>query len=139
MSQDYYKTLGVSRTASDQGIQKAYRKLAREYHPDLHPDDATAKEKFQEVQEAYEVLSDSKKRKMYDQYGTADPRAGFGGGGQEFDFSQFFGGGGGGGGGNPFAEMFGMGGQRGQRGRRQAGPQKRLDDSENTQQGSDEN
>jgi curved DNA-binding protein len=133
MSQDYYKTLGISRDADDKEIQKAYRKLAREYHPDLHPDDASAKEKFQEVQEAYDVLSDAKKRGMYDQYGSADPRAGFqpGGGGQEFDFSQMFSGGGGGGTGNPFADLFGMGG--GQRGggrrgaRQQQRPQKGQD------------
>ncbi|MFT5522562.1 MAG: curved DNA-binding protein [Pirellulaceae bacterium] len=116
MSQDHYKTLGVSRTATDKEIQKAYRKLAREYHPDLHPDDEKSKEKFQEVQQAYDVLSDPKKRRMFDQYGSEDPRGNFRPGGQELDFSQMFGGGGGGAG-NPFADLFGMGGQRGGPGR----------------------
>ena len=71
MAEDYYATLGVGRKASEDEIQKAYRQLARKYHPDLNPDDAKAKQKFQEVQNAFEVLSDSQKRKMYDQYGSA--------------------------------------------------------------------
>ena len=70
MAKDYYATLGVSRTASPDEIQKAYRKLARKYHPDMNPDDATAKKKFQEVQSAFEVLSDADKRKRYDQFGS---------------------------------------------------------------------
>jgi curved DNA-binding protein len=70
MANDYYSTLGVSRTASAEEIQKAYRKLARKYHPDMNPDDATAKKKFQEVQSAFEVLSDPDKRKRYDQFGS---------------------------------------------------------------------
>ncbi len=70
MAKDYYATLGVSRTASPDEIQKAYRKLARKYHPDMNPDDATAKKKFQEVQAAFEVLSDADKRKRYDQFGS---------------------------------------------------------------------
>jgi curved DNA-binding protein len=70
MAQDFYATLGVSRTASPEEIQKAYRKLARKYHPDMNPDDATAKKKFQEVQSAFEVLSDADKRKRYDQFGN---------------------------------------------------------------------
>jgi DnaJ-class molecular chaperone len=70
MATDYYATLGVSRTASQDEIQKAYRKLARKYHPDKNPDDATAKKKFQEVQSAFEVLSDEEKRKRYDQFGA---------------------------------------------------------------------
>jgi curved DNA-binding protein len=70
MATDYYATLGVSRTASQDDIQKAYRKLARKYHPDMNPDDATAKKKFQEVQSAFEVLSDEEKRKKYDQFGA---------------------------------------------------------------------
>jgi DnaJ-class molecular chaperone len=70
MANDYYATLGVSRTASSEEIQKAYRKLARKYHPDMNPDDATAKKKFQEVQSAFEVLSDAEKRKRYDQFGS---------------------------------------------------------------------
>src|SRR5690349_23723225 len=69
MSKDYYKTLGVSKSASAEEIQKAYRALAKKYHPDLNPDDKTAKQKFQEVQTAYDVLNDPKQREMYDQYG----------------------------------------------------------------------
>lgn len=71
MSEDYYKTLGIKRDASDAEIQHAYRDLARKYHPDLNPDDQTAKEKFQAVQQAYEVLNDSKKRELYDRYGSS--------------------------------------------------------------------
>src|SRR5207342_88256 len=70
MAKDYYATLGISKTASPEEIQKAYRKLARKYHPDMNPDDATAKKKFQEVQSAFEVLSDADKRKRYDQFGS---------------------------------------------------------------------
>lgn len=66
---DYYKTLGVSKTASENDIKKAYRKLARKYHPDVNPDDESAKKKFQEINEANEVLSDPIKRKKYDHYG----------------------------------------------------------------------
>lgn len=69
MAADHYATLGVSKTASPEEIQKAYRKLARKYHPDMNPDDATAKKRFQEVQSAFEVLSDTDKRKRYDQFG----------------------------------------------------------------------
>ncbi|MHB9132155.1 MAG: DnaJ C-terminal domain-containing protein [Armatimonadota bacterium] len=68
-AKNYYNTLGVSRTASEKEIKSAYRKLARKYHPDVNPGDASAEEKFKEVSEAYEVLSDSEKRKKYDQYG----------------------------------------------------------------------
>ncbi|HMP05303.1 MAG TPA: J domain-containing protein [Lacipirellulaceae bacterium] len=71
MAQDPYATLGVERSASQEDIQKAYRKLARKYHPDMNPDDATAKTKFQEVQSAFEILSDPEKRKRYDQFGSA--------------------------------------------------------------------
>src|ERR671915_1682469 len=67
--QDPYKTLGVDRKAGDDEIKKAYRKLARKYHPDTNPDDATAEEKFKEVQEAYSILSDPDKRKRYDSGG----------------------------------------------------------------------
>jgi curved DNA-binding protein len=66
---DYYETLGVSRTASDEDIKKAYRKLARKYHPDLNPNNKQAEEKFKEVQEAYDVLGDKEKRGKYDQLG----------------------------------------------------------------------
>src|SRR4051812_443874 len=69
MAEDYYATLGVSRGANQDEIQKAYRKLARKYHPDMNPDDKAAQKKFKEVQQAYDVLSDEKKRKMYDQFG----------------------------------------------------------------------
>jgi DnaJ-class molecular chaperone len=71
MADDYYAALGVRRGASPQEIQKAYRDLARKYHPDLNPDDAAAKEKFKAVQQAYEVLNDPKKRELYDRYGAA--------------------------------------------------------------------
>ncbi len=67
---DYYKTLGVSRDADIKDIKHAYRKLAREYHPDFNPDDEQAEEKFKELNEAYEVLSDAEKRKLYDQFGS---------------------------------------------------------------------
>lgn len=69
MAEDYYQTLGVERTASDDDIQKAYRKLARKLHPDMNPDDKQVGEKFKKVQLAYEVLSDAEKRKLYDQFG----------------------------------------------------------------------
>ncbi len=67
--QDYYQTLGVSRDAKEDDIRKAYRKLARKYHPDLNPGDKPAEERFKSVQEAYDILSDSKKRQVYDQFG----------------------------------------------------------------------
>ena len=66
---DYYKTLGVDKNAKEEDIKKAYRKLARKYHPDLNPDDKEANKKFQQINEANEVLSDSEKRKKYDAYG----------------------------------------------------------------------
>ena len=113
MDEDYYKTLGISRDASQAEIQKAYRDLARKYHPDLNPDDKKAKEKFQKVQGAFDVLNDREKREMYDRYGSSfetrgrrGPQPGGGGdggwggganwsgdspGAEDIDFSQFFG------------------------------------------------
>ena len=83
-ARDYYEVLGVGRQASDKEIRAAYRKLARQYHPDLNPGDKSAVARFKETQQAYEVLSDTEKRKKYDQFGSAweyagqpgDPRAG---------------------------------------------------------------
>ena len=99
--QDYYELLGVARKASAKDIRASFRKLARKYHPDLNPGDKSAEEKFKQLQEAYDVLSDSKKRQMYDQYGFYSdnlPPGGPGGHGGEqdvnFDFGGFdFGGG----------------------------------------------
>jgi DnaJ-class molecular chaperone len=138
-TKDYYEVLGVSRSASADDIKKAYRKLARKLHPDLNPGDKQAEERFKELQEAYDVLSDAENRKLYDQYGdnwravkqgggvpppgpgayqsTGGTRAG------GFDFSGLdFGGGTGSGGFDIFEEMFGgaLGGRVGRttRGRR---------------------
>src|ERR1700723_4514026 len=74
--QDYYDLLGVARKAPVKEIRAAYRKLARKYHPDLNPGDKSSEEKFKQVQEAYDVLSDAKKRQMYDQFGFETPGAG---------------------------------------------------------------
>ena len=96
---DYYETLNVPRGADAEEIRKSYRKFARKYHPDLNPGDKGAEERFKMVQEAYDVLSDPKKRQMYDQYGfysengypgagATGPQPGMDFGG--FDFSDFF-------------------------------------------------
>src|SRR5512132_1928537 len=108
---EYYETLGVPTNASADDVRKAYRKLARKYHPDHNPRDKSSEDRFKNVQEAYDILGDPKKRQMYDQFGfyseNGFPGAGAGpgpGGGPQqpnmdfsgFDFSDFFGGAGGG-------------------------------------------
>ena len=140
---EYYETLGVDRKASTDDIRKAYRKLARKYHPDLNPGDKSAEERFKNVQEAYDVLSDPKKRPMYDQFGfyseNGYPGAGAGptGAGPQpgmdfsgFDFTDYFNSGAGGGGrtrtetGGGFRDIFSQffGGKGGTR--EQAEPEK---------------
>jgi len=131
--QDYYKKLGVARTASADEIRSAYRKLALKYHPDRNPDDKAAEEKFKEINEAYQVLSDPQKRARYDQLGSSYERWQKNGAPGGFDWSQWYSGGGGaqtmddlfggmGSGGDVFSEFFrsifggtggmsGMGGQ----------------------------
>ncbi|MBN2809019.1 MAG: J domain-containing protein [Deltaproteobacteria bacterium] len=139
---DYYKTLGVGKQASPEEIKKSFRRKARQYHPDVKPDDKEAERKFKEINEAYEVLSDEKKRRDYDTYGEAFNSAGGGAGGFSggrsagFDINDLFGGMSGagrtfssrrgplGGGGDPadiFSSLFGGGGfQAGQ----EAGPRR---------------
>ena len=100
---DYYEVLGVDKTADEATIKRAFRQQAKKYHPDLNPGDKDAEEKFKEVNEAYQILSDPQKRQQYDQFGFDGPQAGFGGGagygdfggfgGFEDIFSSFFGGG----------------------------------------------
>jgi molecular chaperone DnaJ len=98
--EDYYQTLGVERGANADDVRKAYRRLARKHHPDLNPGDKAAEERFKKVQEAYDILSDDKKRQVYDQYGFysdnippnaggAGPRPGAGMGFEGFDFSEY--------------------------------------------------
>lgn len=120
---DYYKILGVDKNIPQQDVKKAYLKRAKQFHPDLHPDDPKAQAKFQALQEAYDVIGDPVKRKKYDQYGAqwkqADQFGGFGGGGygggggnpfEGFDFSGFTGGGGFS---SFFENLFGRKGQQG--------------------------
>lgn len=133
MADDYYKTLEIQRGASDDEIHGAYRKLARKYHPDLNPDDNAAKKKFQEIQQAYEVLKDPKKREMFDRYGPGFESMSGGGGGpwranpqsrghasyEDVDlgdiFGEQFGGGEGGGFSDLFRQFTRRGGRSGQR------------------------
>ncbi|MDH5675222.1 MAG: molecular chaperone DnaJ [Myxococcales bacterium] len=115
---DYYEVLGVDRSAGEQDLKRAYRKLALELHPDRNPDDPTAEEKFKEASEAFSVLSDQNKRAVYDQYGHAG-LSGAGGGGAGFTdlqdiFSQF---------GDMFGDFFGGGFRQGRRG----GPERGAD------------
>lgn len=124
---DYYDVLGISKGASDDEIKKAYRKLAMQYHPDRNPDDKVAEEKFKEAAEAYEVLSNNDKRKMYDQFGKSAFSQGAGAQGYRggFNFDDIFGGGGGGGGQgfgfeDIFDSFFGGGGRRGASGQRKS-------------------
>ena len=119
---DYYEVLGVSRDADDATLKKAYRQVAKKYHPDMNPGDAEAEKKFKEASEAYAVLSDPEKRRQYDQFGHAAFEGGAGGaggfGGFDFggaDFSDIFG--------DIFGDLFGGGSRRGRAGQ---GPMKGM-------------
>ncbi|MGN0062617.1 MAG: molecular chaperone DnaJ [Nocardioides sp.] len=131
-TKDFYKVLGVSKDAGEADIKKAYRKLARENHPDSNPGDDAKHEKFKAVAEAYDVVGDPSKRKKYDEmrslygggFGGSAGGGGFNAGGHGFDLSDLFGQRGGGGGlGDMFGDMFGGGG----RGRAQSRPRKGSD------------
>ncbi len=116
---DYYEVLGVGKNATDEEIKRAYRKKAKECHPDLHPDDKEAVERFKELNEANEVLSDPQKRARYDQYGFEDPMSGMGGAGNPFGGGFDFGMG------DIFDQLFNGG--MGSRASRNAGPVKGHD------------
>src|SRR5947209_12010508 len=128
VEKDYYAALGVPKDASQADIKKAYRKLARQHHPDANKGDVASEEKFKEISEAYDVLSDDNKRKEYDEAralfgggGFRVPRGSNGQGGVPFDLSDLFGGAAGGGGlGDIFGNIFGGGGRRAQAARKYA-------------------
>lgn len=144
MARDYYEILGVKREASEDEIKKAYRKLARQFHPDRNPGDKQAEVKFKEVQDAYDVLSDKTKRTNFDRFGTAEPQAGPGGGRRGPGGSTFNWGGSGGdfqeidpsqaadlfrqvfGGGGDAGDIFGRA-TRGARGNRRAAPAQEVE------------
>ena len=116
---DYYEVLGVEKSADDATIKKAYRQLAKKYHPDMNPGDENAEKMFKEASEAYAVLSDPEKRRQYDQFGHAAFEQGGGGGGYGFDFNgadfgDIFG--------DLFGDLFGRGRSGG--GRASNGPMK---------------
>ena len=91
MGKDYYEILGVSKDANETDIKKSYRKLSKQYHPDLNPNNKEAEDKFKDIAEAYSVLSDSEKRSNYDRFGSADGRGNpFGGMDMDDIFSQIF-------------------------------------------------